>query len=316
VIQHLQERLRLARRLLGQLRDYGGLPGTLLLFGTVSYGDDLLCTAVFHELKKRGRRRLWMMSRLPELFAGNPDVDRVLPIDMHFFLLARYLGRRAVQPYYNDYRADEDRDCMPPRHLIAEMCRLCGMTGPVALRPYLVLTENEVTAGRLAPRQVAIQSSGGAAHYAMRNKEWFPERYQEMIDHLRDRFDFVQVGSPADPPLVGVLDRRGTPLRTTAAILRGSLAFVGHVGFLMHLARAVDCRSVIIYGGREDPAITGYPCNENLFTPLDCAPCGLRNRCPYDRECLNRISADHAADALLRVTARQGEPLETAVAQL
>lgn len=47
VIKHLHERLRLARRLLGQLRG-GGLPGTLLLFGTVSYGDDLLCTAVFH----------------------------------------------------------------------------------------------------------------------------------------------------------------------------------------------------------------------------------------------------------------------------
>ncbi len=312
----LQQRFRLARRLLGQLREYGGLPGTLLLFGTVSYGDDLLCTAVFHELKKRGRRRLWMMSRLPEIFSGNPDVDRVVPIDLHFFLLARRLGRRAVQPYYNGYCEDEDRDLMPPRHVIAEMCRLCGVTGPVALRPYLALASGEAAAGCLAPRQVAVQSSGGAAYYAMRNKEWFPERYQEMIDRLRDRFDFVQVGSPDDPPLAGVLDRRGTPLRTTAAILRGSLAFVGHVGFLMHLARAVDCRSVIIYGGREDPAVTGYPCNENLFTPLACAPCGLRNRCPYDRQCLRDISADAAGEALLRVTARRQEPLETAVAHI
>jgi len=35
----------------------------------------------------------------------------------------------------------------------------------------------------------------------------------------------------------------------------------------MHLARAVDCRAVIVYGGRERPEISGYICNKILSPP-------------------------------------------------
>ena len=58
---------------------------------------------------------------------------------------------------------------------------------------------------------------------------------------------------PRYPPLKGALDLRGkTGLREAAAILSNSLVFIGQVGFLMHLARAVDCRSVIVYGGQRN----------------------------------------------------------------
>jgi ADP-heptose:LPS heptosyltransferase len=119
----------------------------------------------------------------------------------------------------------------------------------------------------MVARQVVIQSSGLIARYPIRNKNWYAEGYQGVVSALRDRYDFVQVGSAGDPLLDGALDLRGkTSLRETAAVLAGSLAFVGQVGFLMHLARAVDCRSVIVYGGRETPAQSGTPCNENLYS--------------------------------------------------
>jgi hypothetical protein len=35
-----------------------------------------------------------------------------------------------------------------------------------------------------------------------------------------------------------------------------SVLFVGLVGFLMHLARAVDCRATFICGGRELPSLS------------------------------------------------------------
>ena len=87
-------------------------------------------------------------------------------------------------------------------------------------------------------------------------------------------------------------DLRGkTTLRESAAILSRSLAFVGQVGFLMHLARAVECRAVILYGGREHPSQSGYSCNENLYSEVGCSPCWRLNSCPYDKECMRRISA-------------------------
>jgi ADP-heptose:LPS heptosyltransferase len=85
--------------------------------------------------------------------------------------------------------------------------------------------------------------------------------------------------------------------------------FVGLVGFLMHLARAVDCRSVIVYGGREWPSISGYTCNENLVSRPPCSPCGLYDGCEYQRACMNEISVDEALAAIRRQVDRWGTPL-------
>ena len=154
-------------------------------------------------------------------------------------------------------------------------------------------------------------SSGLDAKHAMRNKNWSLAKYQGVVSALRDRYDFVQVGSRNDPPLDGVLDLRGqTSLRETAAVVPRSLAFVGQVGFLMHLARAVDCRAVIVYGGRETPAQSGYRCNENLYSAVHCSPCWRLNTCPYDRMCLERIEVRHVTDALERQVERTGTALE------
>jgi hypothetical protein len=164
---------------------------------------------------------------------------------------------------------------MPQQHLISILCQKAGITGTISLKPDLVLTPGELQLGRRAPLQVAIQSSGLDARYPMRNKNWSLERYQGVVSALKNRYDFVQVGSRNDPPLEGALDLRGqTTVRETAAVLHGSLAFVGQVHQESHLARAVECRSVIVYGGRETPAQSGYPCNENLYSAVICSCSG------------------------------------------
>ena len=51
----------------------------------------------------------------------------------------------------------------------------------------------------------------------------------------------------------------------------------------MHMARAVDCPSVIVYGGRLRPDQIGYICNENLYNAVECSPCWLDTRCDFGR---------------------------------
>jgi glycosyltransferase involved in cell wall biosynthesis len=66
----------------------------------------------------------------------------------------------------------------------------------------------------------------------------------------------------------------------------------GPHGFGRAITRGLDAISgdaVEIYGGFEAPWESGYEQNINLFTDLPCSPCWLREPCPYDKECMQKI---------------------------
>lgn len=309
------------RRLYWLPRDHlalrrAGWPDWVVYFGGSGFGDDLLLTAVLHELRRRHSGHLAVISRLTEIFAHSPDVDVVLDQDWAVLSAQLRRGRPGVHPQYYRGTGEPDIDLAPPGHLIAEMCRQSGLTGAVGLRPRLYLQPAELarghrTAGALP--QVAIQCMSTTSVNAAPNKVWPTARYQAVVDANRHRFAFVQLGSAQDPPLTGALDLRGqTTIRESAAILASSAATVCYVGFLMHLARAVERRAVVIFGGREHPAVSGYPCNENLFTSLPCSPCWRRRTCVADHACLTAVTADDVTAALDRLLARPAAPLELA----
>ena len=293
-----------------------GFPRRILI-GAGGIGDDLLCTAVFHELKKRREGRMGMMSANASLFENNPDVDFVFAPRSPAIARILQHGLPVTPLSYSAYDPVQDRDEPLKEHVLATLCRKAGITGEVELRPWLHLRPEELAAGRHFERQIAIQSSALGSPHPMKNKDWSPGKFQSLARRLREAASLVQLGSPSDPPLEGALDLRGkTSLRGSAAVLANSLIFAGNVGLLMHLARAVDCRSVIVYGGRETPDLTGYPANANLTGPTPCSPCWLRNTCPYDLECMRMIKPESAWEAAQAQIARHGTPLETASAIL
>ena len=278
----------------------GGLPEIALAFKG-GLGDDIMCGVVAHELKKRGAQKIWHLSRSPELFEGNPDLV-ALPLDFRLQRLCELVGI----PYFELAYPHP-----PPMHLIATMCRMAGISGEVDLTPRVFLTSVERKMGKVAARaQIAIQTSSLGARYPMHNKQWPFERFQAVADNLLEDFDLVQVGSSSDPALWGALDFRGkTTVREAAAILSASQVFIGLEGGLMHLARAVECRSAIIYGGRVHPSQSGYSANENLYWNGACAPCWQRDDCNFDRVCLSTISAAAVIAAARRQAGLYGQPL-------
>ena len=294
-------------------------PKTLLYFGYAP-GDDLLCTAVLRELRKRGRDRLLIISDHQELFMDNPDPAHVRP------LWARYsrdgstvsVCRRFTRIWGGEFIRLEyapiagiDRRIPPSRHIIAGMCARAGVSGLISIRPYLRLNEDEKSAAAWARDRIVIQSSGINTRHPMRNKQWYAERFQAVIDVLNEELEFIQIGSAADPPLRGVRDLRGaTKIREAAAILYHARLYVGTVGFLMHLARAVECPSVIIFGGREAPWQSGYSCNCNLYSEVPCAPCWRSNTCEFDHRCMNDISVDDVVSSIRQMLSRSRNPLE------
>lgn len=273
-------------------------------------GDDLMLSAVFREWRSRGRRGLWVLTNAPELFAGNGDVDHVLPCSEESVVALRRVGVPVAHCHYHRYDAELDRDEAPREHYIAAMCRGAGLAGEVRLRPYLSLTESERQQGRIAPDQVVVQTSAQGARFPIPNKEWPAAHFGRLIERLIQRFRVVQLGSAQDPTFPGVMDLRGrTSVREAAAVLAGSRVFVGLPGFLMHLARAVETPSVVVFGGREDPAISGYAEFENLVSRMGCAPCWRRRTCPYDRKCLSEIQPAEVCEAIERAIERGNQPL-------
>ncbi len=295
-----------------------GLPARSLLFGPMSLGDDLLCTAVLHEARRRGQP-FTMFTARPELFAGNHDPAGIRPIDDHFSTFLRRMKRTVISPYYvHPDAAAPDRDVLPKRHIIAEMCRLSGITGEVGLRPYLHLTDDERKNAPRLPRQIALHSTGMGAALPYPTKEWGADRFAELARLLSKDFSLVQLGSRHDPLLPEVaLDLRGrTSLREAAAVQSVSLLFIGLEGFLTHLARAIDCPAVVIHGGRAPAGVFDYVANINLYSRPPCSPCGLRTECPQDLACMAAISAPAVAKAVQEMITRSPAVLPVAKVEL
>lgn len=295
-IGRLPEAMALVRR--------HGRPPAVLYFGE-SPGDDLLATAVLAQWRRVNGTRPWYMTRHPDLFVNNPDVGLTLDYGPELAGALSALGVPRRRLKYHDYDRDDDRSLAPADHIINLMNRSAGLPPADDPAPTLVLTPEEIAPYRARPPYLAVQSSVMSAAMPIRNKEWGADRMQLVVEDLRHRMEIVQVGATSDPALQHVTDLRGrTTIREAAAILSGASAFVGMVGFLMHLARAVGTPSVIVYGGREHPSQSGYPGNLNLFTVMGCAPCWLWNRCPYDRECLQRIRPEDVVAGVDAVLAR------------
>jgi hypothetical protein len=278
-----------------------GRPAAVLYFG-VAPGDDLLATAVLRQWSRvRGGRAAYLTNH-PALFEGNPDVAWTAPYSPHLAGALAALGVPRRRLKYHDYDPAQDRSLAGPDHIVNLMCASAGLPPTTDVAPRVFLSDEERRAWLPARRRVAVQSSALSAAMPIRTKEWFPDRMQEVVAALAGEVEIVQLGSPSDPRLHGTVDLRGrTTIREAAAVLAGASAFVGMVGFLMHLARAVATPSVIVYGGREHPSQSGYPENHNLHTDIHCSPCWLWNRCPYGMECMRRISAADVTAALAAV---------------
>lgn len=282
-----------------------GRPGAVLYFG-VAPGDDVLATAVVRQWRRVHGTKPAYLTNHPGLFENHPDVAWTAPYSPELAGALSLLGVPRRRLKYHDYDPAEDRSVGPPGHFVELMCRSVGLPPMEDPIPRVFLTREELgSIGGERPR-IAVQSSALSAAFSIRNKDWYPERMQAVVDRFRDRAEIVQLGLASDPPLQGVTDLRGrTSVREAAIVLARSSLFVGMATFLMHLARAVDTPSVVVYGGREDPAVSGYAVNRNITTAMECSHCWLWNRCPYDRECMQRISADDVVAAVEEALARR-----------
>jgi hypothetical protein len=287
------------------------LPTRAFHFGG-GLGDHLLCSSIFHELHKRGITNCWMLSHYPEIFEGNPYSLKVMEDDWRTLKLLDKIRRPSTLLFYGEWIGDSDKIEPPKKHILEEMFIKTGIAGEVALRPYWYAnTDRNNLAINLQEKYVCVQSTSPDSSTPMQNKCWSAGCMQNVIQELWKSYKIVQLGTDNEPLLQNVIDGRSLTIKESANLLVHAAFFVGQVGFLMHLARAVNTRSVIIYGGREKAWQSGYPCNENVETHTECSPCWQNNFCDYNRKCMDKIGSQDVLNAVSRLEKRIPTKMET-----
>ncbi len=114
-------------------------------------------------------------------------------------------------------------------------------------------------------------------------KNWGHDNWQEVVNLLSDKIQFVQVGQLSDnhthEQLKGALDLRGkTDLRQLIRLSYHCTGSCGHVSLLMHLMGAWQKPCVVVAGGREEFRWEQYP-HIRYINTMGQLPCSSYSGC-------------------------------------
>lgn len=272
-------------------------------------GDLLMLTCIAREFKKRGEE-VGIITYNSSVYANNYDIDWVIPRESRYH---RYFQRMVkeeniIDPnYIIKYNWAEDVREPLKEHVLKHMCRKSGITGEIEPRPWFYPKGGWGKFGSVNHRSICFQSSGIGSQGYSPNKEWLVERMREVVAWVSRRFLTVQIGKEYDPKIGCTVNLAGKlDLNELGVVLKRTRLFVGLEGMPMHMARAVDCPSVIIYGGRLKPWQIGYTGNTDIVSTCPEerykeSGCWRRKKCDYIGEGKNRqCMLDIGSDAVIR----------------
>ena len=264
-------------------------------------GDVVMCTPALRALKQaHPNSRIRFYTKFPELVQGLPYIDEVHPFDgrpdSSIFVeytnivpwpehIARIIGDRLGVRV-----EDTQPDCIVDQRIVAHYRDSWqGLPHPWVL----VLRRSS----RFTP-----------------NKDWPDASWRDLVQRLSRSGTVIEIGNrfddDGDPPDGNYLDLRDkTSLAELVAVVAAGDIYVGPVSGPMHIAAAMHTPSVAVIGGYEHPMNSRYAGNTEFYTPVPCAPCWLREPCPFDLKCLRAISSTQVEQAIAKTWARlQSEP--------
>jgi ADP-heptose:LPS heptosyltransferase len=263
--------------------------GELHISRGTALGDVLMCTPALRELKRRNPScHVTFYTDYQDLVAGLPFVDRVCPFAEN--------PDCTIRPNY-------EKSVPPRRHIARIMGDHLGLAVR-DVRPSCIVDSAERDRFREKwkdlPHPWVIVNRRASAWTP--NKDWPNELWDELIDRLVSWGTVIEVGTVAKCPSRSdgsYVDLTGqTTLTQLVAVIAAGDLHVGPVTGTVHIAAALGIPSVVIYGGYEHPDCSGYPGNINLYSGVPCAPCWLKDNCPYGKKCLRTITPAQVESAL------------------
>lgn len=284
--------------MLKRLRLWDALGGWLTIWDSFGTPGDTVCAAtVAREIKRRfPGLKINCITPNPELLKLDPSIDRLNSPPT--IVVLRY--------WYLDIIGQKDGTT----NLLAPTLEKVGIQD-YRYEAGIYLSEDELACGRERIAHLKRPILTLNAHSQEKVKRWAHQRWSELSAILASDYDLVQLGNGEEPELPGVTRLAGSlSMRESAAVLAHAWLHVGGVSFLMHVANGLGVPAVIIYGGRETPANSGYDANTNLYVKTDCSPCWLHDShgdsCPHEMKCMERIRVE---DVLSAIRSRMGGTL-------
>lgn len=258
-------------------------------------GDMLLLTIIFKKILEDTGKKILTISNFKEVFLFNQAVKKVYEKENSLINFRKLMGIGYHEITYRCWS-----NLLPEKkkifntHAIEQFCHQLSLTGWIPLKPEITFSSEELSFFKKpTPEYILVQSQASHSNLPHTTKDWNLQSMQKVVDFLGSSFEIIQIGSQKDSRLAGVTDYCGkTTIREAGLLLKKSRMFLGLEGALMHMARAVDCPSVIVWGGRLKPEQIGYPCFENITIELDCSPCWIPNACPHNLKCMRGIKSD------------------------
>lgn len=253
----------------------------------LSPGDIVMLTAAVRDLHQSYPKRFLtgVRTSCPELWQANPYLTPLKRSDPEVKILECHypLIRRANQAPFHflhgfiDYFNDQLGLRITPTLFKGDVHL------PDAEKS--LPSQIEELTGTDVPYWIVV--AGGKYDYTI--KWWHFRRYQAVIDQLREKILFVQVGEKGHyhPGLDGVIDLRGqTSLRQLIRLVYHAQGILCPVTFLMHLGAAVESKPgapvnrpcVVVAGGREPPQWEAYPHHQFIHT-VGALPCCAQGGC-------------------------------------
>lgn len=238
----------------------------LILMNHLSPGDIAMLTACVRDLHLTypGKYLTDVRTSCPDLWINNPYITKldekdmsVRKIQMHYPLIHR--SNQVRKHFINGFR-----------EYLSQVLKINIKPGP--FKPDIHLTEYEKT-NPIIKGDYWIIVSGGKNDFTA--KWWDPLKWQKVVDLLKDKVKFVQVGAAQHyhPRLKNVIDMVGkTSIRDLLRLIYHSRGVCCIVTCLMHFAAAFDKPCVVVAGGREPYWWEAYPGHKYLHTigKLDC----------------------------------------------
>lgn len=130
-------------------------------------------------------------------------------------------------------------------------------------------------------------------------KWWGVRNYQEVVNSLKHKMRFVQIGGKSDThtQLENATSLIGqTNLRELICLIYDSNGTIGPISGHMHIAAAFGKPSVVIGGGFEDFMLTKYPKQRNIHS-IGLLPCCRSSGC---WTCHAAVACDNRVDGLCK----------------
>jgi glycogen(starch) synthase len=267
-------------------------PDQLVLYNNWGIGDELLLSAVAREIKvKYPKKRVWIRSRHNFAFPNFCEACALPPTAVHVETI-----------YQNPVMYGPGGHSPFPGHLVQQML------DKVALDTGICVIAKNVRPEIIMPKHLPNRNRNDIIVHCMANqrlpsKDWGLERWKRLCDILHEqRYNIIQIGDLSDPQLPHVIDKRGVPVARLPEVMVSANLVICLVGFIMHMAAATSTNAVVIYGGREHPAIDGYEGQFHLCTdPLECRGrwgCHLApdTQCPHGMRCMEHLTPELLAE--------------------